>query len=104
MLLKRISAVLCTSSLLLVAPIQAEERIDLSTLHRIKDEAFQNSKEMENEFYLTDVYGPRLTGSPGYYSAADWVVKKMKECGINDHKEKSGHIDPRWVSTTSSTH
>ncbi len=38
----------------------AEEKVDLNVLHRIKDEAFQNSKVMDTEFYLTDANGPRL--------------------------------------------
>src|ERR1700675_2725280 len=48
----------------LAAP--AEEPVDLAVVHRIKSEAFENSKAMEHLFYLTDVYGPRLTNSPGF--------------------------------------
>src|SRR6478609_488835 len=49
-----------------IAPaLFADEKVDLYTINRIKAEAFQNSKVMENAFYLTDVYGPRLTTSPG---------------------------------------
>ena len=32
--------------------------------------------------YLTDVYGPRLTGSPNVQKAGDWAVAKMKEWGL----------------------
>ena len=32
--------------------------------------------------YLTDVYGPRLTGSPNMQKAGDWTVAKMKEWGL----------------------
>ena len=66
----------------------AQEKVDLATLHKIKDEAFQNSKVMETMFYLTDVNGPRLTNSPGFFGAADWVVKQMTEWGIKSHQEK----------------
>jgi hypothetical protein len=38
------------------------EKVDLGVLHRIKSEAFaRNSRVMDTLFYLTDVYGPRLT-------------------------------------------
>src|SRR5258708_3382638 len=44
----------------------AAEKVDLSVINRIKTEAFENSKVMDHMFYLTDVNGPRLTGSPNY--------------------------------------
>ena len=44
----------------------AEEKVDLLVINRIKSEAFENSKVMDHMFYLTDVNGPRLTGSPGF--------------------------------------
>ena len=37
---------------------------------------------MEIESYLTDVYGPRLTGSPNIKEAADWAQKTMTEWGL----------------------
>ena len=52
--------------------------LDLSIVQRIKAEAFENSKVMDHEFYLTDVYGPRLTNSPGFKAAGDWVVKRLQ--------------------------
>src|SRR5260370_22803447 len=56
------------------------EKVDLGVLHRIKSEAFaRNSKVMDTLFYLTDVYGPRLTGSPNINDAGNWAVKKMQE-------------------------
>ena len=42
----------------------SEEKVDLAAINRIKTEAFDHSKVMDHAFYLTDVYGPRLTGSP----------------------------------------
>jgi len=46
-------------------PLAAEEKVDLATIHRIKEEAFKHSMVMDHLFYLTDVNGPRLTNSPG---------------------------------------
>jgi len=51
-----------------------QDAVDLSVVHRIKAEAFQNGKVMDHLFYLTDVHGPRLTNSPGYTAAAEWVL------------------------------
>ena len=67
----------------------AEEKVDLSVVNRIRSEAFNNSKVMDTMFYLTDVYGPRLTGSPNYKAAGDWAVKRLQEFGLSDVKEET---------------
>ena len=78
-------------------PIAAQEKVDLATIHRIKDEAFNNSKVMDHLFYLTDVNGPRLTNSPGQRAAADWAVKSLKSWGIDGARlEKWGTFGRGW--------
>ncbi|HXI32262.1 MAG TPA: M20/M25/M40 family metallo-hydrolase [Vicinamibacterales bacterium] len=75
-------------SLPLAAQWPATEKLDLDAVYRLKDEGLQRSKVMEIESYLTDVYGPRLTGSPNIKEAADWAQKTMKEWGLaNVHLE-----------------
>ena len=73
-------------ALLVSLPVAADwpvtEKIDLDAVYRIKDEGLQRSKVMELESYLTDVYGPRLTGSPNIKEAADWAQKTMKDWGL----------------------
>ena len=69
--------------LVLAVPfLYAEEKVDLAAINRIKTEEFQNSKVMDHAFYLTDVYGPRLTGSPGYKAAGEWAVREMEKWGL----------------------
>jgi carboxypeptidase Q len=76
----------------------AREKVDLYTVNRIKAEEFQNSKVMENAFYLADVYGPRLTGSPGLKAAAEWAVRRMTEWGLaNPGLEKWGPFGRGWT-------
>src|SRR3954466_11810504 len=72
----------------LAADWPVAEKLDLDAIYRIKDEGLQRSKVMEIESYLTDVYGPRLTGSPNIKEAADWAQKTMKDWGLaNVHVE-----------------
>src|ERR1700687_3876819 len=73
-----------TVALFLTAVVWAQDKADLAVIQRIKKEAFQNSKVMDHLFWLTDVYGPRLTGSPGFTAAANWAVKQLKQYGIED--------------------
>ena len=78
--------------------VWAGENIDLAVVNQIKTEAFDNSKVMDHMFYLTDVNGPRLTGSPGYKASADWVVSRMKEYGLaNVQREKWGPFGRGWT-------
>jgi carboxypeptidase Q len=79
--------------------------VDLSIIHRIRQEAVQNSKLMDHMFYLTDVNGHRLTGSPGYKKAAEWVVQRANEYGLaNARLEKWGPFGRSWDFSKFSVH
>ena len=89
----------------IVSGLSAEEKVDLYLINRIKNEAFQNSKVMENAFYLTDVYGPRLSGSPGLQAAAEWAVRRFNEWGLaNARLEKWGPFGRAWYCVSFSAH
>src|SRR5213593_1442072 len=67
----------------------ADDRADLSAIWKIKDEGLNRSQVMETLSYLTDVHGPRLTGSSQMRAAQEWAQKKLKEWGLeNVHAEK----------------
>ena len=83
----------------------AQEKVDLATIHRIKAEALENSKVMEHVFFLTDVNGPRLTNSPGFKSAGEWVMKRLQEYGLADvHEEPWGPFGKGWNYTRFAGH
>lgn len=67
----------------------AQDTVDLATLAQIKHEAFDNSKVMENLFYLSEVYGPRVNNSRNHRAAAEWAMKQMREWGM-----KNVHLEP----------
>ncbi|MGA7415880.1 MAG: peptidase M28, partial [Bryobacteraceae bacterium] len=97
MLQKRYSAPLAVlTAMLLPLSLVAEEKVDLYTMHRIRAEERDNSKVMDTLFYLTDLNGPRLTNSPNYFAAANWVVSRLKEYGINAKEEKWGPFGRSW--------
>ena len=91
--------------LLACCAVWAEERADLAAVNRIKAEAFQRSKVMDHAFYLTDVYGPRLTGSPGLKAAAEWAAKQFTGWGLaNTNLEKWGPFGRGWSQVKFSAH
>src|SRR6478752_4069664 len=87
------------AALAISTQLVAEEQVDLGVVHKIRDEALQNSQVMEHLFYLTDVSGSRLTNSPGFFNAADWVVKRLGEWGITARQEKWGPFGRGWTYT-----
>ena len=92
-------------SAFLLTGLSAQEKVDLYTINRIKNEAFQNSKVMENAFYLTDVYGPRLTGSPGIQAAGEWAVRRFHEWGLPSATlERWGPFGRSWYPVRFTAH
>ena len=60
----------------------------------------QETKDSQLMWWLhevTDVYGPRLTGSPGLKAAQDFAVKQMQKWGFsNVHLEEWNFNHPGW--------
>ncbi len=70
-------------------PAAPPERIDTEINAKIRQEEKDHSQIMRTLHFLTDVYGPRLTGSPNHKAAAEWVVRQTAEWGL-----KNGHLEP----------
>ena len=49
---------------------------------KIRKEGLDNSKVMDIAFHLTDVSGPRLTNSPGFFRAANWAKDELTKMGL----------------------
>jgi carboxypeptidase Q len=76
------------AALLPLSSALAQEKVDLATIDRIKNEEMTNSHVMEIMSWLSDVYGPRLTWSPNIIRARDWAMGEMKQWGLaNVHAE-----------------
>ena len=71
------------------APAGRPERIDQDVNAKIRVEADKNSQIMRTMHYLTDVHGPRLTGSPNFKAAAEWAIKQMGDWGF-----RNGRLEP----------
>ncbi len=73
--------------------------IDPQINDRIRHEEAARSEVMRTLHFLTDVYGPRLTGSPNHKAAAEWAVKRMTEWGLtNGHLEPWEFGHPGWTN------
>ena len=65
------------------------DKLDYVMIGSIRDEGLNRSQVMDHVSWLSDVYGPRLTGSPGIQQASEWAMKKFREWGLaNVHQER----------------
>ncbi|MEZ6134596.1 MAG: M20/M25/M40 family metallo-hydrolase [Pirellulaceae bacterium] len=65
---------------------------------KIKQEGLERSQVMETISYLTDVHGPRLTGSPYAKKAANWTLEQLSGWGLeNAHLESWGPFGRGWT-------
>ncbi|MDT4898901.1 MAG: carboxypeptidase [Acidobacteriota bacterium] len=81
-------------------PVNAQlpqEKVNLEVINRIKEEESNRSQVMEMVSYLTDVVGPRLTGSPNLKKAQGYVKGRLQEWGLlNVHMEAWGPFGRGW--------
>src|SRR6185436_1618386 len=56
---------------------------------RIREEGLNRSQVMQTLSYLTDVIGPRLTGSPNLKRANEWTRDKLTAWGLTN-----AHLEP----------
>ena len=100
-MMHRTVALVAGLSMAAVLPNSAAEKIDTNINAKIRQEETSHSQIMRTLHFLTDVYGPRLTGSPNHKAAAEWAVKQMTEWGItNGHLEPWDFGHPGWVERT----
>jgi hypothetical protein len=93
--MKRTTALLLCTALCIAA--RAGETVDLRVVDQIKAEGLERSQVMETLSQLTDVLGPRLTGSPAMLRANEWVRDHMTDLGMkNAHLESWGQFGKGW--------
>jgi carboxypeptidase Q len=100
--MKRITSwLLCLTLAALAAPMAglSQGQTDADVKAKIRQEEADHSQIMRTVHYLTDIYGPRLTGSPNHKAAAEWAIKQMKEWGFeNAHLEAWDFGHPGWLN------
>jgi len=87
---------LCFLSVVLFARSQ-EEKTDTVMMNRIREEGLHHSQVSFIAHNLTDVAGPRLTNSPGFKRAGNWIVAILKQWGLAQAQmEPWGEFGKGW--------
>ena len=87
--MRRVS-LLSAALLFITAALSAQvPGVDTATINKIRGEAITASQAMDTHWWLSEGFGPRATGTPGYTAAAEWAMKKFNEWGFkNVHIER----------------
>ena len=100
-----------TSSLLLIGLLSAAGSASLAetpsadVTWQIRREAVEHSQIMKTLHVLTDVYGPRLTGSPNLQQAGQWAAHQLEAWGlVNAHLEPWNFGHPGWLNERLTAH
>ena len=102
---KSLGPVLVITGILALSAIMAlpvsshaqDEKLDLPTIQKIRDEGLQHSNVMDIAFHLTDASGNRLTASPGFYRAARWAKQQLSDWGlVNAALDPWGDFGKGW--------
>lgn len=68
---------------------QSAGPLDPATLARLRQQAATSSQAYDHVWWLSEVYGPRVTGTPAFSQASEWAMKKFREWGLaNVHQER----------------
>lgn len=101
MLRRKIAGVLLIHAFLLPTLTFGQTKIyeaPKEVLDKIKDEGMNRSQVMKTLGYMSDVIGPRLTGSPGLKRANEWTRDQMASWGLqNAHLESWGPFGRGWT-------
>jgi hypothetical protein len=90
----QLSLLICT---LLISGLSAQEEVNKDLNEIIRKHGLDSSQVIDIAGWMTDVYGPRLTGSPMLDKATDWAMKTLKDWGLeNVHKESWGPFGRGW--------
>jgi carboxypeptidase Q len=78
------------------AVLVAQERIDQMVIDAIKAEGLKRSQAPSLFHALTDVLGPRLTGSPAHGEAARWARDRFREWDLANPRLEAFEFGRGW--------
>ncbi len=105
MLIRRALALSLILTLLSLPIFAQTAKLDDDLRARIRKEGMDRSQIMKTVHMLSDVYGPRLTGTPNHKRAAEWAIKQMHEWGLqNGHLEPWNFGHPGWLNERLTAH
>ena len=94
--MSRLAGLACLAALAAASTAEAQEPVDSAMIARIRDEGLTRSHAVETFGHLTDVIGPRLTGSPSFKQAVDWSADLLRSYGLSGVHLESWPFGRGW--------
>lgn len=94
--MKRLGLLMIVAMLLWLSSAASVAQSAPSVLEAIRAEGMERSQVMQHLAYLTDVIGPRLTGSPSLRRANEWTRDTMAKWGLAARLEPWGPFGRGW--------
>jgi len=69
---------------------------DYTDFNKIRNEGLNNSHIHELAIQLTDIIGPRLSGSKGFNNSIRWAEETLNEMGVDAKAEAWGEFGNGW--------
>jgi len=88
----------------LPSPAQTVQQLDYATIAKIRDEGMKRSEVMDHIGWLSDVYGPRVTGTPSIQQASRWIMRKFEEWELSNIHQEEWEFGAGWSLERFSAH
>ena len=79
-----------------IGTVATAQRPDPVALAAIRAEALSRSQVMDHIGWLSDVYGPRVTGSPAIEQAREWAMERLRSWGVSNVREERFSFGRGW--------
>jgi carboxypeptidase Q len=96
--------VVCAFAIATALAAQSSEPLDYEMISRLRQEGLSRSQVMDHISWLSDVYGPRVTGSPAFAQASAWAMKKFTEWGLSNIRQETFPFGQGWSVERFSIH
>jgi hypothetical protein len=83
---------------------QGPAGLDRATINRIRTEAIDRSQAMEHVWWLSEVHGPRATGTPAFEAASQWAMQRFTEWGLSNVHQERFPFGQGWTIQRFSVH
>ncbi len=83
------SALAGTVLVTLTLSAQGPSPLDPAVIARVREEATVRSQAHDHVWWLSEVHGPRVTGTPAFAAASEWAMQQLRAWGLsNVHQER----------------
>ena len=91
-----VAVVVAVVLVLLGGVLPSAQSPDPETVAAIREEGFERSQVMDLVGWLSDVYGPRVTGTPAIEEAREWAADRLRGWGVENVREERFAFGRGW--------